>query len=87
MSTAAGEEVTESKRAVMFVEPSVRAVASPFVPAILLIPATAGFDEVQVAHVVRSCAVASSNVPVATNCCVEPCGTLTFTGATAIDCT
>ena len=87
VSTAAGDEVTESKIAVMFVEPTVRAVASPLVPAILLIEATAVLDEAQVAHVVRSCVLASSNVPVAENCCVNPCGAFTVNGATAIDCT
>lgn len=87
VSTAAGDEATESKKAVILVEPVVRAVASPLVPDVLLIAATAVLDELQVAQVVRSCVVVSTRVPVAANCRVNPWGTLTAKGATAIDCT
>lgn len=87
VSTAAGDEVTESKTAVIFAEPTARAVASPLVPSVLLIVATAVLVEFQVAHVVRFCVVVSTNVPVAANCCVNPWGTFTVTGTTAIDCT
>ena len=52
VSPAAGE-VTKLKAAVMFVEPSASAEARPLVPDTLLIEATVGFDESQVAHVVR----------------------------------
>jgi len=55
VSPAAGE-VTKLKAAViavMFVGISASAVARPLVPDTLLIEATVGFDESQVAHVVR----------------------------------
>jgi hypothetical protein len=40
--------------AVIVTPPTATPVASPWVPALLLIAATAGFDELQVADVVRS---------------------------------
>src|SRR5512142_1800740 len=57
------------------------AVARPLV----LIVATAGADDVQVAREVRSRVLASEYVPVAVNCCVAPVGTLGFAGVTAMD--
>ncbi len=87
VSMAAGDEVIESKVAVMLTDPGVRAVAMPFVPAVLLIVDITVLDDAQVANVVRSCVLASINVPVAANCCVDPWGTLTTAGVTAIDCT
>jgi hypothetical protein len=71
----------------MFVVPAARAVARPSDPAALVIVATDMIDEFQVAHVVRFCVLLSIKVPVAVNCCVNPWGTFTVTGATAIDCT
>lgn len=49
--------------AVMVVEPVVTAVARP----VALMLATAGFDEAQVAEVVRFCVLPSVKVPVAAN--------------------
>ena len=67
-------EVTPEKSAVMFVESGRRLakeiVANPFVPAALLIVATAVLDETHVTDVVKSCRVPSVNIPVAVNCCV-----------------
>jgi hypothetical protein len=45
VSTAAGDEVTESKNAVIFVVPTVPAVAIPCDPVALLIVATDMIDE------------------------------------------
>jgi hypothetical protein len=87
VSTETGVEVTISKTAVMFVVPTARAVASPFDPVALLIVATDMLDEFQVAHVVRLCVLLSIKVPVAVNCCVNPWGTFTVPGVTAIACT
>ena len=50
--------------AVIVVEPAATEIANP----ILLIVATAGMAELQVAAVVRSCVVLSEYVPVAVNC-------------------
>ena len=47
--------------------PAVTEVATPLDPAALLMVATAGFDDVHVTNVVRSCVVKSENVPVALN--------------------
>ena len=66
-------EVTPEKLAVMFVEsgrgPIKEVVANPFVPAVLLIVATVVLDETHVTDSVKSCRLASVNVPVAVNCC------------------
>jgi len=83
VSVTVGEEAIESKNAEMFVEPSARALASP----VLLIVATVGLDELQVAHIVRFCELRSSNVPVAVNCCVKPLGNVTVGEVTKIECT
>ena len=56
-------EVIPLWEAVMVVEPVVTAVARPLAP----ILATAGFDEIQVAELVRFCVVPSLNVPLAVN--------------------
>ena len=47
--------------------------------------ATAVFDDVQAAELVRFCVVPSVNVPVAVNCCVSPLATRRVAGVTAID--
>jgi hypothetical protein len=54
--------------AVIVVVPAATGVALPLLPAALLIVATDGTDELQVADVVRSCIVLSEKVPVALNC-------------------
>ncbi len=54
--------------AVIIVEPMAAAVATPSEPAVLLIPATDGDDELQTTIDVRSWVVLSENVPVAMNC-------------------
>ncbi|HZW93196.1 MAG TPA: hypothetical protein VFF64_09615, partial [Candidatus Eremiobacteraceae bacterium] len=67
--------------AVMVALPGATAVASPA----LLIVATAAFDEVQVAVLVRFCVVPLLYVPVAVNCCVYPAATEGVAGVTAIE--
>ncbi len=54
--------------AVIVVAPVAALEASPSLPPALLMVATAGEDELQVAVVVRSCVVLSVYVPVAVNC-------------------
>ena len=71
----------------MFVEPTARAEARPLLPEAVLIAAIVGLDELQTDHTVRSCDVLSTRVPVALNCCVNPWGTFTACGATAMDVT
>jgi hypothetical protein len=71
--------------AVMVLEPTAAAVAFPLVPDVLLIVATAVFDELQVTDVVRTCVVLFEYVPVAVNCCVVPLAMLGLDGVTAID--
>ena len=62
------------------VVPAPVAVASPCVPAELLIVATWVFEEVHVASEVIVCLVPSENVPIAVNCCVPPLAILTPAG-------
>lgn len=76
----------------MFVEsgrgPLKEAVANPFVPAVLLIVATDVLDENHVTDSVKSCRLASVNVPVAVNCCdagLEAREMVGETGVTRID--
>jgi hypothetical protein len=56
--------------AVIVVFPAASALATPFVPDVLLIVATAGDDELQVTELVRFCVLPSLKVPFATNCAV-----------------
>ena len=63
-----GVDVTPENIAVMVVEPMATDVASPFEPDVLLMVAISGFDEVQVALVVKSFLVPSSRVASAANC-------------------
>jgi hypothetical protein len=49
------EPETPLRAAMIVVEPGLSAVASPIVPAALLIEATLGLAELQVTEVVRSC--------------------------------
>jgi len=58
------------------------AVASPRLPAELLMEATEGSETVQAACCVRSCFVASEKMPVAVNCRVVPSGASALTGVT-----
>ena len=60
-------------------------LASPAVPAVLLIVATVATVELQCPHCVTSCVVPSVNVPVAVNCCVVPSGIVEVGGLIAID--
>jgi hypothetical protein len=50
-----GEEVTPFRLAVIFVLPTATPVTNPSVPAVLLMVATAVFDEFQVAALVKFC--------------------------------
>jgi len=75
------EFVTDPDVAVMVELPGPPLDASP--PVTL---ATRGFDEVQVAELVKSCVLPSLKVPVAVNCCVAPKAITGFTGVTAMDC-
>ncbi len=54
--------------AVIIVEPMAAEVAIPSEPAVLLIPATDGDEELQTTSDVRSRVEPSENVPVAINC-------------------
>ena len=56
--------------AVIVVFPAATALATPFVPAVLLMVATAVDEELQLTELVRFCVLPSLNVPVATNCAV-----------------
>lgn len=72
------------------VVPALTALVRPFEPDVSLTVATPGFDDVQVAHVVRFCCVPllSDNVPMAMNCKVVPGAMLGGAGgATFIDAT
>ena len=71
--------------AVIVVEPADTEEVNPLEPAALLMPATAASDELQVTVVVTSCVVLSENVPVATNCWIEPLTMLGLVGVIAMD--
>lgn len=79
-SVDTGLETTKSNVAVINVVPVAREVTSPFEPAILLIVATPGTDEVHVARVVRSCVAPSTRVPEAVNCFEVPLAMLAVLG-------
>jgi hypothetical protein len=80
--TAAELDVPPEKLAETVAVPVARALARPFVPAVLLTDRTWALDEVQVASAVTSCVVPSEKVPVAVNCCVLPAAMLELTGVT-----
>lgn len=65
--------------------PPARDVASPWMPALLLIVATDFTDELHNTDVVRLAVLPPVNVPVATNCCVAPLTMEGLTGVTAIE--
>jgi len=68
----------------MAVEPKLLAVTTPFEPETLLMVATTGFCEDQVAEAVISCVVLSENVAVAANCNVAPRPKVGLRGVTAM---
>src|SRR5438309_4977332 len=67
------------------VVPAATDVARPLDPLALLIVATPGLDELQVAWVVKSCVVLSLKVPFAVNCWVSPSARPGLAGVTAIE--
>jgi ketopantoate reductase len=73
---------TDPSVAVMALEPTATAVASPEEA---LIVATAGVSEAQATFAVKSAVLVSLKVPVAVNCCVNPLAMLGAAGVTAID--
>ena len=68
--------------AVIVVVPPESAVASPFVPAVLLIVETDWSEELHLTDKVRSWVELSEKVPVALNCCVNPLSTVGLAGVT-----
>jgi len=79
------EPLTDPKEAVITVAPWARLVASPWLPAELLIAATAGFEELQVTEVVRFETVPFLKKPVAANCCLSPSGIEGLVGDTEME--
>jgi hypothetical protein len=71
--------------AVSVVIPVENEVARPLEPDVLLIVATDGDDELQLARAVSTCVVLSGNVAVAVNCCVAPKVMVLFVGAISKD--
>ncbi len=71
--------------AVIVVIPVENEVARPLEPDVLLIVATDGDDELQLARAVSICVVLSGNVAVAVNCCVTPRVMVLFVGAISKD--
>jgi len=71
--------------AVIIEVPAARALARPFVGAVLLMPATVALEEFQVTCELKSCALLSVNVPVALNCCVVPGAIDMVAGVTAME--
>src|SRR5712664_4056692 len=67
------------------VVPVLIVLASPAVPAVLLMVATLAAVELQCPLAVRSCVVPSVNAPVAVNCCGLPRATVASGGLIAID--
>jgi hypothetical protein len=76
--------VTPWKVALIVAVPAATAVASPGLPAALLIVATLGFAELQVTEDVNACVVPSGRIPVATNCKVVPSAMVAMDGVTVI---
>ncbi len=71
--------------AVIVVLPVPTLVASPLLPAVLLIVATVAVADAHVTVPVMSCVLPSVYVPVAVNCFVVPRGIVGIAGVTAID--
>jgi len=68
VTTSCAVALTDPELTPIVVVPAASALASPAVPAVLLIVATAATDELQCPICVRFCVVPSENVPVAVNC-------------------
>ena len=64
--------------------PCDRTFAKPTLPVVMLILATAGFEDDQLTICVMSWIEPSLNVPVAANCCVSPRGTMGIAGVTVM---
>ncbi len=79
------EPVTLPDVALMVAVPPANALANPFVPATLLIVATALLLLFHVTDCVRSDFLPLLNVPVAVNCCVAPATKEGFAGVTAME--
>jgi hypothetical protein len=75
------DPLIEPEVAVRVVDPAATPVASPLV----VMVAAAGFDELQVAELVRLPVVPFEYVPVAVNCCMPPTGTDGLEGVTVIE--
>ena len=73
---------TDPDVAVITVEPTAKALASP---ELALIVALAWAPDVHVTVLVKLTVLVSENVPVAVNCCVSPAGTLGVFGVTAME--
>jgi hypothetical protein len=71
--------------AVIFAVPVPTLLATPCVPAALLIVATVGVSELHVTVLVMFCVLPSVNIPVAVNVCVVPSGIVGIAGVTAIE--
>lgn len=88
-ATAAEVSVVEPEMlpevAVMVVEPKATAVASPLVPWVSPMVATAVSDDFQVTEAVRSWAVLSEYIPNAENCAVVPGVIVPLAGVTVIE--
>jgi len=78
-----GAEETPPRVALSAVEPKLRELIKPAVPAALLMVATAGVAALQVTAVVRFWVLLSENVPVAVNCRVVPSAMLGAAGVMA----
>lgn len=75
------DPLTDPELAEIIVCPTDALLALP----VLVIVATVGFDDIQVAKLVTSCTVPSVNVPLAANCCAAPSRIVGLEGLTAID--
>lgn len=75
------DPLTDPELAEIIVWPTDALLALP----VLVIVATVGFDDVQVATLVTSCTVPSVNVPLAANCCAAPSRIVGLAGLTATD--
>jgi hypothetical protein len=71
--------------AVMVAVPTPTLLATPCVPAALLMVAVVGLSDVQVTVLIRFCVLPSVKVPVAVNACVVPSAIAGIVGVTAIE--
>jgi len=76
------EPLTDPNVAVIVALPFARPCKVP----VLLIVATAGFDELHTTDAETSCVLLSLKVPVATNCLVVPTAIVELAGVTVMDC-